>query len=666
MRNVRLALSLLFSVLVFSSASAQISKLDAANAEFQNEGYHEAAELYKQAYEKLNKKGDRVALGRALYRIGECYRLMTDDAAAVEWYSKAVTARYHKEDPDVYFNWGESLRELEKFDEAVEQYNKYIAEGGDKALAQGRIEECKEASNQLIEPKARYIVENETQLNSPNFDFSPTFSEKKEDEIVFSSSRASAYGSGVDPKTGENFMDLFSAKRDKKGKWSTPVPLNNVINTASNEGASCFDDGKKDMYFTRCVYEDNDRFGCDIYVSQKSGTNYRGAELVSFIDREMNDSTNFGHPFLTKDDKYLLFASDLFGGFGGKDLWYSEYDKKAKTWGAPVNLGPQINTEGDEMFPFIHEDGSLYFSSTSHDNLGGLDIFKAASAGELKWNNPTNMQYPINSSSDDFGVIFEGGKDQGLFTSNRPGGKGKDDIYSFKMPPLEFCLQAIVYDEETAVPISDAKVVITGSDGSSVEMTSDGNGGISLCDGQILAETNYTVDVSKTGYIGTGDQFSTIGLSESTTFAREYFIQEIVIGTKTYDLPLVLYPFNSADLLVDAEVNSKDSLNYLYDIMVNNPTLVIQLEAHTDTRGTDSGNQKLSQRRAETCVNYLVSKGVDKARMTPKGLGESAPLITDKQINAMKTEEEKEAAHQVNRRTVFKILSYDYVPPGQN
>jgi peptidoglycan-associated lipoprotein len=353
------------------------------------------------------------------------------------------------------------------------------------------------------------------------------------------------------------------------------------------------------------------------------------------------------------------------GGYGGKDLWYISYDKKAKSWSRPKNLGDKINTNGDEMFPYVHKDGSLFFASSGHSGLGGLDIFKAESTGDLQWDNVTNMQYPINSSSDDFGIIYEKGKDKGFFTSNRPGGKGKDDIYSFQMPPLVFCLKATVYDYDTGVPIPDAKVIVQGTDGSSYEISSDGNGGISLCDGQIIAETNYSVDVSKTGYIGTGDQFSTVGLTESTTFAREYFLKEIVIE-KEYDLPLVLYPFDQATLLVNDAVNSRDSLEYLVDLLDRNQTFVIQLESHTDARGKNDYNRDLSQRRAETCVNYLITRGIDPARLKPIGMGETSPLVTESAINGMDTEEEQEAAHQVNRRTVFKIVSYDYTPPSDN
>ncbi|MEO0405315.1 MAG: OmpA family protein, partial [Bacteroidota bacterium] len=191
--------------------------------------------------------------------------------------------------------------------------------------------------------------------------------------------------------------------------------------------------------------------------------------------------------------------------------------------------------------------------------------------------------------------------------------------------------------------------------------TTDANGGISLTDGEIIIETNYSVDVSMEGFIGTGDQFSTVGVTESTTFAREYFLKEIVID-KEYDLPLVLYPFDQAELLINDEVNSADSLSYLYDLMTRNPNFVVQLESHTDTRGGFDYNENLSQRRAETCVKYLIGRGIAQDRLVAKGKGESQPIIGDKEINAMATEEEQEKAHQVNRRTVFKILRYDYVP----
>lgn len=662
MKLMRLAL---FACLfVFSGmATAQQNAHPAAEADnlFQRQGYSEAFEAYQKARGKMKAKKGFDDEARVIYQMGECQRLMTNYVLAVEWYQKSIQGGYHKQDVDVFFNLAECLRLQGKFAEAVVQFQKYSDKGGDAALAKGRIEDCENAALFLDEPPTRYMVEPQVLLNTPQFDFSPSFSSKKGDEIIFSSSREASTGGNIDPRTDENFMDLFVVKRDKKGKWGTATPLGETVNTKGNEGSTNFDKKVKTMYFTRCVTTGTQSYACDIYSAKKSGNNYGIPEIIPILDRTSDDSSQVGHPCLSPDDKYLFFASDMPGSYGGKDLWYMSYDKKSKRWSEPKNLGDDINTAGDEMFPHLHEDGSLYFSSNGHPGLGGLDIFKAESTGEMAWGNVTNMQYPINSSSNDFGIIYEDDVDQGFFSSDRPGGKGKDDIYSFKMPPLEFTYRTTVYDYDTGVPLADSKVVVTGSDGASFDLTTDGTGGLCLCDGEVLKEVNYSVDVSKVGFIGSGDSFSTVGLSESTDLISEVYLKEIILE-QVYVLPLVLYPFNKAELLINDEVNSADSLNYLYDILVRNPTFVIQLEAHTDTRGTVKDNADLSERRAQTCVNYLISRGIDPDRMKALGAGESSPLISDADINNMATNEEKELAHQKNRRTVFRILSYDFVP----
>ena len=249
----------------------------------------------------------------------------------------------------------------------------------------------------------------------------------------------------------------------------------------------------------------------------------------------------------------------------------------------------------------------------------------------------------------------------GIFSSNRPGGKGQDDLYSFRLPPMEFCYKAYVYDYDTGMPISETSITLESSEGEINTYTTDADGAIGLCDGEIGEGIAYDVDVNKEGFIGTGDRFSSIGLTESTTFAREYFMKEIVLE-KEYDMPLVLYPLGSADLLIEeGVVNSADSLNYLVDLLTRNENLVIQLEAHTDSRGSSESNLELSQRRAETCVNFLEDKGVASDRLVAVGHGEEVLKITDAEINALPAEE-REAAHGQNRRTVFKIVRFDYVP----
>ena len=270
------------------------------------------------------------------------------------------------------------------------------------------------------------------------------------------------------------------------------------------------------------------------------------------------------------------------------------------------------------------------------------------------------LPYPLNSSGDEVGIIYKKRTNSGILSSNRKGGKGQDDLYEFRLPPMGFCYRAYVYDYDTGASVGGATITLESSEGGVNTYVSDADGAVELCGGEIEEGVSYNVDVKNDGFIGTGDRFSSIGLTESTTFAREYFLKEIVIE-KEYDMPLVLYPLGSADLLIDEVINSADSLNYLVDLLQRNENLVIQLEAHTDSRGTNSSNKTLSQRRAETCVKFLLDKGIDSERLIPVGHGEDRLIITDSQISKLPAAE-REDAHQINRRTVFKIVRFDYVP----
>jgi len=377
----------------------------------------------------------------------------------------------------------------------------------------------------------------------------------------------------------------------------------------------------------------------------------------------------------------LIFASNLPGGKGGMDLWYSSYDKKNDQWGAPKNLG-NINTVGDEMFPWM-EDNTLYFSSNTIPGLGGFDIFKSTKGEDMSFSAPTNLGHPINSSSDDFALIIDRSAKKlynveyaGFFTSNRPGGKGKDDIYQFKDVPVLFTMQGYVYDDKTGNPVEGANVMVKSTDGSEYKLTTDKSGAFNLDNTQVLADNTYMVDVDKTDYIGIqGDRFSTRNLKENTNFAKEYFIQPIEKDVE-YHMPSVQYPYNKTELLVNESVNSQDSLNYLFDLLAKNKTWKIQLEAHTDVRGSVEANQALSDGRAKTCYDYLVSKGIDGRRIVPVGKGEAQPItlkkdqatfkagdiLTEEFIGQLSTNEDKEVAHQLNRRTVFRILATDFDP----
>lgn len=673
MKITRLLLIIAVSLFVSNVAVAQSKATKKADDEFATGGYTEAARLYKVAEAGVK---DLTEKGRIFYQIGECYRLSTLFSQSEEWYNKAITAQYYKTDAEVYYNYGIVLQEQGKFEEAIAQFNKYMEKGGEKSKAKSRIQSCEEASKLKI-GKPKVIVENLAELNTPSFDYSLVYSSKKGDEFVFSSSRKESMGTETDPKTGEDFMDLFVAERDKKGKWGTPTPLNNTVNTPSHEGVACFNSKFDVMFYTYCKYDNKFRFACDIMQAKRSGKGFGDPTNLNLIDRTVDDSSRVGHPWLTPDEKFLLFSSDMPGGKGGKDIWYVTYDKKNDTFGKPVNLAA-VNSAGDDMFPYVAADGTLYFASNGRGGLGGLDIFKAEKTGDMTFGAPVALEYPINSSSDDFGLVLEEKNDKsdfsGFFTSSRPGGKGLDDIYYFTVPPLEFELVANVYDEKKGSAIADADVTVVGSNGDNFKLKTDGNGGFALDKTQIQPNTTYDITVAKDGYIGTGDKFSTVNLKTSTKFAKEYFMM-FIDTTIEYKMPLVLYPFNKAELLIDENINSADSLLYLYDLLSRNPKLAIQLEAHTDARGTDAANMDLSQRRAKTCVDFLVSKGIDPGRLKAVGKGESEPrtLATDESgfpagtkmteayINKLPADRQ-EAAHLLNRRTVFRIIDTNYVP----
>jgi peptidoglycan-associated lipoprotein len=646
-------------VFFFGALSGNIAQelREEADIEFNRRGYFKASSEYVAAYAK--EKSDILMRGYCAFQAGECFRLMHDPRSATKWYDKALGHRYAKTNPRIYLLYGDAIRDQEDYYTAMEWYEKF-GENGDRSVADARIEAAEIAAIAMEEPPTRFIVEPMIIVNSPFYDFAPVYASKKSDVLVFASSRLEATGSAEDPITGERFMDLFTTKQDKKGDWITPEQLPNLCSEA-NEGSASFDKRFKTIYFTRCVDQDGSNLACDIYYAPVVGRSYGAPQPLFLVNREEDDSSQIGHPALSLDDNYMVFASDLPGGFGGKDLWFAAYNDDNDTWGLPQNLGASINTDKDEMFPSFRANGALYFSSNGHGGLGGFDLCVAQEReGVMAFSDVETLPYPLSSANDDLGIIFKGQTNTGIFSSNRNGGKGQDDLYEFRLPPMEFCYRAYVYDFDTGMPVSGASIALESSEGKIFSETSNDDGSLELCDGEIEEGVSYDVDVKNEGFIGTGDRFSSIGLTESTTFAREYFLKEIVLE-KEYEMPLVLYPLNSAELLINDVVNSADSLDFLLDLLVRNENLVIQLEAHTDSRGSVSANKKLSQKRAETCVNFLLNKGISADRLVPFGHGEEMLITSDAEIAKLPASE-REDAHQVNRRTVFRIIRFDYVP----
>ncbi len=652
------------AALILSATAFSQKVLKKADESFEAHQYFNAINYYKQAYGPAPK--DKKAL--ILYKTGVASQEINDVKGAETYYQKAIASSF--DDPTVYLKLAEVLKMQMKYPEAIAEYNNYKAKGGNAKRADLGVKSC-ELAQQWKDNPLRYKVENMSLINSKESDYSPSFSNKKYTAITFTSRREGVLG-GQEINAGTNHSDIFESTVDKNGKWSTPVLMPPAIATPVNEGQGWISKKGDMMFFTRCPEEKNKQNKCHIYMSKKQGSTWGPAELLPFN----NDTVNFAHPSLSADTKVLYFMSRMSGGYGGADIWYCTFDAKANAWGQPKNAGPTVNTEGNEMFPTVSDDNKrLYFASDYHPGMGGLDIFVAEAGSDGKFTKPVeNMKYPINSAFDDFGIIFEGKKNRGYLSSNRDGGKGSDDIWSFSLPPLNFNVKGMAISKGSdrtgagkGEPVELAKIKIIGSDGSITEAMTPkaGTYNFKLKDrvtytiSTITDKTTKSSSFSK-GYLASKDQrvITTVGLDQSKDFVADFELGPVEPNIR---MPQILYELGKADLLPQ----SKDSLNYLYQIMADNPSIVCELDAHTDSQGDDKSNMTLSQARAQSCVNYLVNdKKIAPARLVAKGKGESELLISDGVIAKAKTKEEKDALHALNRRTEFKILSWDYVDPN--
>lgn len=685
---------LAFFTLLVINVSAQKNFFKEAERKFDSGEYFAAIDLYKAAYKKAPKN----LKPECLWKTAECYRIINEVKQAELYYQKAIKAKAEQATlAQLYL--ADMLKMQEKYPEAIAEYEKYKKEvPSDKRGIDG-VKAC-ELAQKWKDTPTRYVVGNMVQINAKEWDYAPTFAERKKyTTLLFVSTRKGATGD-IDANVGQTFADIFATRIDKNGKWSTPVPLPPPVNTKYNEGPCVLDEKGSTMYFTRCSPIKNKKTKCQLFETKKRGQNWEEPALLPF----QIDTFTYGHPALSKDGTILVFASDLEDsvsrGFGGLDLYYSLFDKKTKKWGTPVNLGPDINTDGDEVYPFLRDDGTLYYSSSGLIGMGGLDIFKAETTGPHKWTKPENMQYPINSAGDDFGICFEGERERGYLTSNRAGGKGGDDIYSFILPPLLFMLEGYVTEELTKLPIPGATIKLVGSDNTSFEIKTDEKGHYKFeTNGQaryVNEHTSYVVSASaldiKTeeypdGCLGNPKaRISTVGEKASKSFRQDFELKKIV---KNMRMPVVLFELNKADLTQQG----KDSLEYLVGVLKESPNITVELSAHTDYRSDAEYNQKLSYARAKTCVDYLVTqKGIEPDRISPAGYGESQPAITqiavttpsgkvipagttlsqkwiDSNFPSRKNKNDYEFIMQMNRRVAFSIKSKNYVPkagaPGE-
>ena len=657
---LRLLAVFIFLLSVTSSdvyAQKKSRKMKKADFAFSLEEYSKAAELYKKAYKKTK---NRAVKAEIIFKQAECYRMSGNIKRAESYYKRAIKAKY----PNiiVYLRYADVLRMQGDYEDAVNQYTKYIQLNPVDVRGEMGLKSCNFALKWKDVP-TRYKVELMPVVNSRFSDYSPAFGNGEYSELYFTSSREGGLTDKTDARTGEPFSDVWFSKINKKGAWSRPIAMEEPINTEGNEGSVFVNKRGTAMYLTQCKVEKKKDLGCGIYVSKRKGKLWGAAQLVQI---KVDSNTTVGHPSLSADETIMIFSSDLSGGYGGKDLWMSVKEKRNR-WSDPINLGPLVNTPRDEMFPFLAADGVIYFASNGHVGMGGFDIYKTSQDDNGAYILPVNLKAPVNSSGDDFSFIVEDSGERGYFTSNRSGGKGGDDIYQFELPPLELSVQGIVTDSKTGAIMTGIKVQLIGSDGVSNEVETDNTGQYQF---KLEPLTSYEIIVNVEGYLTKIVRETTEGIVLNKRFIIDLSVDPI---KKEIILPLIKYDFNKYDLREESIVD----LDELAEALLDNPNVVIELKSHTDYVGSTSQNIKLSQQRAEICVNYLISKGIDSGQLIAKGMGEQEPFVieekdgrfrvgdvlTESYIRKIRFKKNKEKANQYNRRTSFKVLREDYVPP---
>lgn len=646
----------LFLLIVSSLYSCKSAKLSDAEEKQRIGEYYEAAAIYRKVYTKTSPK-KRDLRGYIAYRMAECNRLINNTAKATSAYMNAI--RYDYPDSTVYLRMGQMLQKTGRYPEAIKNYDIYMENDPSNLLAINGIQGCELAPGWKKNP-TRYEVRRMDKFNSRRGEFSPMLAGDKYDQLYFASSRSKDKDAKVSAITGQNNNNLFLVKQDEKGAWLAPVELEDEVNTEYDEGTPSFSPDGNTMYYTYCAQDPEGPRTAEIYISTRSSAKWGKGTRATIVKDSV---TALGHPSISPDGKYLYFVSDAVGGFGGKDIFRARV--AGNDFGPMENLGEEINTPGDEMFPYVRDSVTLYFASNGHPGIGGLDLFKATQDSTGKWN-VENLGAPINSMADDFGITFAGKEERGFFCSNRNDARGYDHIYSFERPTITIFIEGIVNDVDE-YPIEDATVRIVGKDGLNVKVPVKKDGTYRV---ELERDIRYVMMASARGYLNQNYELHTGPEEKNETYIVDFFLSPI---SKPVVIDNIFYDFDKATLRPE----SKKALDEMIKMLNDNPNVTIELGAHTDRKGTDQYNERLAQRRAQSVVDYLIAGGIEAARLEAKGYGESVPktinkkmakqfdflkegdVLTEEFILALPPEQQ-EIADQINRRTEFKVLRTNY------
>ena len=684
--------------------------------------YFDAATQYRKAYTHTPSK-QRVLKGQRAMKVADCYRRIHFTTKAITAYQNAI--RYKQDDSLTHLYMGQLHMRNGSYKEAAKHFqmaidslsmvyhnSKESGNTGDSeqrsdkgnaqflnsidnyiSLAKTGLKAAQRAPDWKKEG-SDYTIKRMDLFNSRRAEYSPMLSGDEDEQLYFTSTRNQAQGDEYSGITGAKNADIFLSQKDDKGKWSKPQTIDSELNSTMDEGACCFSPDGKSMYLTICKTDPNYPRYATIAVSNRSDASWsKPTELTLSKDT----LSSFAHPAVSPDGQWLYFVSDMPGGLGGFDIWRCQIH--GNEVGSLENLGEPVNTPGDEMFPTFRPNGDLYFSSDGHPGLGGLDIFIAkskdkdlftttettkttlsasgrgalASGEEKKLSKLSELSYkiehpgfPLNSQGDDFGMTFEGKRNQGYFCSNRGDTRGYDHIYSFFNPEIVQTVKGWVYEQD-GYELPAAQVYMVGNDGTNLKLSVRGDGSFTQ---EIKPNVDYVLLATCKGFLNHQEQLRVDPVTKSEEYVLQFPLANISAPVLIEN---IFYDFDKATLRPE----STTALDELVRLLNENPNITIELSAHTDYKGSDEYNEGLSQRRAESVVNYLIEHGIPSDRLTPRGYGEGKPktikrkvaerypflkegdVLTEEYINKL-PEEQQEQCNQLNRRTEFIVLRTTY------
>ena len=617
--------------------------------------YYDAATQYKKAYSQTSVK-ERTLRGQRALKMADCYRRINYTQRAIASYNNAI--RYKQADSTALLHLARLQLKNGSYKDAEKNFVQLLDSLPNHPLVKAGLQSARMAPQWKNDAASSgYTVKKQDIFNSRRAEYSPVLAGDESDQLFLSSTRNQAQGDELSGITGTKNADIFVAYKDDKGKWQKPEAIESDLNTELDEGACAFSPDGKTMYLTVCRTDPSYPRYAQIATSSRSDASWGKANVLN-ISRDTLSA--FAHPAVSPDGEWLYFTSNMAGGVGGYDIWRARLTTSGI--GEIENLGEPVNTQGDEMFPTFRPNGDFYFSSDGHPGMGGLDIFIVPVDGGLE-----HPGYPLNSQGDDFGMTFEGLYNRGYFSSNRGDARGWDHIYSFEKKEVVQTVKGWVYEQD-GYELPEGLVYMVGNDGTNLKLSVKGDGSFVQ---EIKPNVDYVFLGTCKGFLNHKEQLRVDTESESEEYVLQFPLASI---TAPVLINNIFYDFDKATLRPE----STEALDELVTLLNENPNVTIELSAHTDYRGSEQYNERLSQRRAESVVNYLIEHGIAKDRLSPVGYGKGKPktvkrkltekydwlkegdVLTEEFIKALPDEEKQEICNQLNRRTEFIVLRTTY------